>query len=63
MVYLHYLFLLKPLQLQFHQFALADFAPQFTVYNACNLTNKNWEKHIVFQLENNSTGVKTVFVQ
>jgi fumarate reductase (CoM/CoB) subunit A len=25
-------------------------------------TNKNWEKHIVFQLENNSTGVKTVFV-
>lgn len=26
-------------------------------------TNKNWEKHIVFQLENNSTGVKTVFVQ
>ena len=24
---------------------LANFKPQFTVYNACSLTNKNWERH------------------
>ncbi len=39
---------------------LADFAPQFTVYNACNLTNKKWEQHglnsevfVVFNIEKN----------
>jgi phosphoenolpyruvate carboxykinase (ATP) len=39
---------------------LAGFAPQFTVYNACSLTNKNWEKHglnsevfVVFNIEKN----------
>ncbi len=25
---------------------LAGFAPQFTVYNACSLTNKNWESTV-----------------
>ncbi len=36
------------------------FAPQFTVYNACSLTNKNWERHglnsevfVVFNIEKN----------
>jgi phosphoenolpyruvate carboxykinase (ATP) len=39
---------------------LGAFAPQFTVYNACSLTNKNWEKHglnsevfVVFNIEKN----------
>jgi len=39
---------------------LGEFAPQFTVYNACSLTNKNWEKHglnsevfVVFNVEKN----------
>jgi len=39
---------------------LDAFAPQFTVYNACSLTNKNWEKHglnsevfVVFNIEKN----------
>jgi len=39
---------------------LGEFAPQFTVYNACSLTNKNWEKHglnsevfVVFNIEKN----------
>ena len=39
---------------------LSAFAPQFTVYNACSLTNKNWEKHglnsevfVVFNIEKN----------
>src|SRR5210317_1025956 len=39
---------------------LNAFAPQFTVYNACSLTNKNWERHglnsevfVVFNIEKN----------
>lgn len=39
---------------------IAGFAPNFTVYNASNLTNKNWEKHglnsevfVVFNIEKN----------
>jgi len=39
---------------------LEEFAPQFTVYNACGLTNKNWKEHglnsevfVVFNIEKN----------
>ena len=39
---------------------LLDFRPEFTVYNACNLTNERWEKHglnsevfVVFNIEKN----------
>ena len=39
---------------------LANFKPQFTVYNACSLTNKNWERHglnsevfVAFNIEKN----------
>ncbi|TRO78334.1 phosphoenolpyruvate carboxykinase (ATP) [Trichloromonas acetexigens] len=39
---------------------IRDFAPNFTVYNASNLVNKNWEKHglnsevfVVFNIEKN----------
>jgi len=39
---------------------LDNFAPQFTVYNACSLTNENWEQHglnsevfVVFNIEKN----------
>lgn len=39
---------------------LADFAPQFTVYNACHLTNEKWVQHglnsevfVVFNIEKN----------
>ncbi|MCK4509179.1 MAG: phosphoenolpyruvate carboxykinase (ATP), partial [Desulfuromonadales bacterium] len=39
---------------------LDSFAPQFTVYNACSLTNKKWEQHglnsevfVVFNIEKN----------
>ncbi|MEJ2470514.1 MAG: phosphoenolpyruvate carboxykinase (ATP) [Desulfuromonadales bacterium] len=39
---------------------LNGFAPQFTVYNACNLTNEKWEQHglnsevfVVFNIEKN----------
>ncbi|MGD9018976.1 MAG: phosphoenolpyruvate carboxykinase (ATP) [Desulfuromonadales bacterium] len=39
---------------------LDHFVPQFTVYNACSLTNRNWEKHglnsevfVVFNIEKN----------
>ncbi len=39
---------------------LEGFAPNFTVYNACSVTNKNWEKHglnsevfVIFNLEKN----------
>jgi phosphoenolpyruvate carboxykinase (ATP) len=40
--------------------ALKEFAPQFTVYNACSLANEKWEQHglnsevfIVFNIEKN----------
>jgi phosphoenolpyruvate carboxykinase (ATP) len=40
--------------------ALKEFAPQFTVYNACSLANEKWEQHglnsevfIVFNIEEN----------
>ena len=39
---------------------LDNFVPQFTVYNACSLANRNWEKHglnsevfVVFNIEKN----------
>ena len=39
---------------------LQNFSPQFTVYNACNLTNKKWEEHglnsevfVAFNIEKN----------
>ncbi|MEA1915842.1 MAG: phosphoenolpyruvate carboxykinase (ATP) [Campylobacterota bacterium] len=40
---------------------LADFTPEFTVYNACKTVNKDWEKHglnsevfVVFNIEENT---------